>query len=586
MSFARRLGHSVLSRLEMKRLAVAVAIFSLFGCSGDDDLGKDAGQDVVVVDPTTPDAANDAADATLDVASDVTDASDASDAPILTNPTSIEIQAVRVAAETALDGGVANLPIDDATVTYVKALVGNDPAGFFVQAELTGPAIFVAVDPQTLTPSPTPGDQVSFVVTGAHVVSGAHSVTAITTFTRSAQNIALAPLLQDVSGAADVVSNIDGYESEYVTFGATVKSRFQPADTGFVEAQVETTALTGNQALNLRLRVPSGVKTAIGVDNDCTVTLVGIMDRLGGVAQPSGWVAGDFTNTLCNPPKVKTASASSVTSIVVTFDRDIDGASLASNGSQFTFDNGLTASAAQLTSSAQITVTTASQTQNTTYHVTVDSSLTDVLGKGIDTNANQATFTSFNTVAALQLNELNPEHHGQPQSRRAARAHVGQHQRHHARARHREQDRSRDDAEPRGHARRFHRRAFGRDHRVHRDDDEGRLHRHELLLGRVGRQRRHDRHHVFGPRDRRARAEQRRDSRHRAVLSRHRSRVVFRRRDVDSRSRRVAARGLQRQSVQHEHAGGDGVRFVGKLRLVSDGQQRRAQSERRHELRG
>jgi hypothetical protein len=392
----------------MKRLAVAVAIFSLFGCSGDDDLGKDAGQDVVVVDSTTPDAANDAADATRDVASDVTDASDASDAPILTNPTSIEIQAVRVAAETALDGGVANLPIDDATVTYVKALVGNDPAGFFVQAELTGPAIFVAVDPQTLTPSPTPGDQVSFVVTGAHVVSGAHSVTAITTFTRSAQNIALAPLLQDVSGAADVVSNIDGYESEYVTFGATVKSRFQPADTGFVEAQVETTALTGNQALNLRLRVPSGVKTAIGVDNDCTVTLVGIMDRLGGVAQPSGWVAGDFTNTLCNPPKVKTASASSVTSIVVTFDRDINGASLASNGSQFTFDNGLTASAAQLTSSAQITVTTASQTQNTTYHVTVDSSLTDVLGKGIDTNANQATFTSFNTVAALQLNELNP----------------------------------------------------------------------------------------------------------------------------------------------------------------------------------
>ncbi len=390
----------------MKRLAALAFVF-LVGCSGDDDLIKDSGQDAVIEAPSS-DAASDTETSAPSDASDASDANDASDAPVLTNPTSIEIQAVRVAASQTTDGGIASLPIDNAIVTYTKTLVGNDPAGFFVQAELTGPAIFVAVDPQTLTPVPTPGDQVSFVVTGAQVASGFHEATAIASFTRSAQNIPLEPLLQDVSNATDLVSNVDGYESEYVTFVATVKSAFQNADSGFVEAQVESGALKGNQALNLRLRMPQSVKTAVGVDNDCTVTLVGVMDRFGGVAQPSGYVASDFASVACNPPKVKVATATSTTSVVVTFDRDINAASLVASGSQFTFDGGLTATAAALTASAQVTVTTSAQTQNTSYNVTVDSSLTDVLGKGIATNANDAAFTSFNTVATLQLNEINP----------------------------------------------------------------------------------------------------------------------------------------------------------------------------------
>lgn len=93
----------------------------------------------------------------------------------------------------------------------------------------------------------------------------------------------------------------------------------------------------------------------------------------------------------------------------MSFDRDLAGASVAADGSQFTFDNGLLANGASLTASNQVTVTTTSpQAPGTTYTVSVAPSLLDVLGKGIDPNGNQATFVAYGTPATVQLNELNP----------------------------------------------------------------------------------------------------------------------------------------------------------------------------------
>ena len=306
------------------------------------------------------------------------------------------------------DAGALSMPINDAIVTYVTPATGNDPAGFFIEAEQKGPAIFVAVDPQTLAPVPVPGDQVSFTVTSAAVVSGVHEVTALTGFTRTAQNVSLAALLRDVGSATDLVTNLAAYESEYVTLVASVKTSFAASGAGFVAAQIETTGLTGNAALNLRLRTPQATKTALAVDVSCNVTLVGVMWRFGGVAMPAGWFTADFSSLTCAPPKVKSALATSDNSVVVTFDRDIDGTSLASDGSQFTFDQGLTSSAASQSATNQITVATSTQAQNTTYKVTVASSLLDILAKGIDSNANFASFSSFSSVGTLQLNEVNP----------------------------------------------------------------------------------------------------------------------------------------------------------------------------------
>lgn len=406
MHFGSRWGNLTFVAALQKSLALGFLAFAI--ACGDGGDGKDAGPDVGVSDAP----ADGPADATIDASDAGSDAPvDAPvDAPSDANlsPTSKQILAVRNAASASQDAGALALPIDGATVTYVKPLVGSEPAGFFVQAEQTGPAIFVAVDPSTLSPAPVAGDEVSFTVTGATNVTGLREVTSLTSFTRTAQNIPLSPLLQDVSSATNLVSNVDGYESEYVTLGATVKSTFGTVQTGFAQAQIETTGLTGNAALNLRMRTPQTVKTSLGVSNGCTVTLTGIMMRLGGVAQPSGWISGDFTSLACNAPKVQSALATSDTSLVVTFDRDLDGSSLVADGSQLTFDNGLVASAATVAASNQINVTTASQGMNQSYTVTVASSLKDTLGKGVDGAANTAKFTSFNSVATLQLNELNP----------------------------------------------------------------------------------------------------------------------------------------------------------------------------------
>jgi hypothetical protein len=52
---------------------------------------------------------------------------------------SAQVAAARIAPD-----GPASLQVDKVIITYVKPLIGNDPAGFFVQASKAGPALFVA----------------------------------------------------------------------------------------------------------------------------------------------------------------------------------------------------------------------------------------------------------------------------------------------------------------------------------------------------------------------------------------------------------------------------------------------------------
>ena len=67
-----------------------------------------------------------------------------------------QIQAVKNAADHAgVDGGVIDLPLADVIVTYLRpTTIGTDVAGFFVQEHMAGPAIFVGIDPATLSPAP------------------------------------------------------------------------------------------------------------------------------------------------------------------------------------------------------------------------------------------------------------------------------------------------------------------------------------------------------------------------------------------------------------------------------------------------
>nr|WP_240360163.1 Ig-like domain-containing protein [Pyxidicoccus caerfyrddinensis] len=124
-------------------------------------------------------------------------------------------------------------------------------------------------------------------------------------------------------------------------------------------------------------------------------------------AQPSAFSASDLTVSNCPGPKLVSASAKSLTEVVLTFDRSISATSITNAATQFTFTGGLTSSAAQVTG-RQVTLTTSAQTPGTSYTVTVASSVTDRAGTPVVGANNTATFKGYRTLAVLRINEVQP----------------------------------------------------------------------------------------------------------------------------------------------------------------------------------
>lgn len=383
----------------MRRIAVLVLVpmLVLIGC-GDDDRrpGGDSGVDSGMGDGGGMDGGDmDAGDVDAgDVDAGDMDAGDvdagdmdAGDMDAGMTP-SEQIAAVRAAAP-----GPVDLEVAMVLVTYVKPEVGTEPAGFFVQAEMTGPALYVAVDPATLTPAPMVGDAVSFRVTNVADSSGQWRATVIADWMVLSSGNDVTALVQDLSAATDIVSALGSYESELVTVTGTIAADFTAAGTGHVAANIDTAGVMASS--DLRLRVPTTVQSTLGLELGCTFTATAPLWRFNAVAQVSAWVDADLTAVTCAAPGVIGAVATSATEVVVTFSRDLDAASVMADGSQFTFDMGLTASAASVTSARQVTLTTSAQTAGTTYTVTVASTVTDVLGTGVDAAMNTAMFAGY-----------------------------------------------------------------------------------------------------------------------------------------------------------------------------------------------
>lgn len=106
--------------------------------------------------------------------------------------------------------------------------------------------------------------------------------------------------------------------------------------------------------------------------------------------------------TLCaggTPPAAEllviNATATSATTVVITFSADIDSSSVVADGSQFLFSGGLMATGVALIDGAEITVTTMLQVPDAGYTVTVDSSVKDTLGNGVSTGSNSAAFLGW-----------------------------------------------------------------------------------------------------------------------------------------------------------------------------------------------
>ena len=311
----------------------------------------------------------------------------------------------QIAAVRAATDGAVNLAVMTVLVTYVAPAVGNDPAGVFVQADQMGPALFLAVDPTTLGSGATVGQNVSFLVTMKATQDGQPRATAITGWMVNSTGNALTGLVQDLGAATDVVTALDAYDSELVTLTGTINGAFASSSTAHVAAELDTAGVTGNPALKLRL--PTTVRAALDIASACVVKVGPTpLWRFTTSAEPSGWVAVDVTVMSCPAPKLTLAAATAATSVVVTFDRLIDPASVNANGSQFSFDMGLTATAATVSGNT-VTVTTGAQT-SVPYTLTVAATVKDTYGKPVDSTANSMMFVGFSTPAVLLINEVNP----------------------------------------------------------------------------------------------------------------------------------------------------------------------------------
>jgi hypothetical protein len=299
------------------------------------------------------------------------------------------------------DGAGLSLPIEGALVTYIKTVQGMDPAGFFLQAEQTGPAIFVAVDPATLNPVVNVGDELELTVTEVTTVAGLKMVTAVTGVSELSTGNSITPLVTDVSNANDLVTNLSGYESRVISLTADIDANFVNASFPQVAAEISTMGLDDP---NLRLRMPETVRAAFDLEVGCSVTLdYGVMWRFNAVAQPSTVDAADLSVVLCPAPTVVSAAPTSGTTVVVSFSRLLDPASV--QAADFTFNNGLTAQAVSV-SGKDVTITTSMQTGGTTYTVTAQN-LTDVLGSNV-VAPNTAMFNGFVTIAQMVFNEISP----------------------------------------------------------------------------------------------------------------------------------------------------------------------------------
>jgi hypothetical protein len=274
-----------------------------------------------------------------------------------------------------------------------------------VQGIPQGPALFV-VDPGGLNPTPTVGDRVTFTVETMGTASdGVLRATTVSNYSRMSLANNLTPLVQDLSQTEPL--DAEDYESELIRLQASVSGPFEFAGSGYQSAQVTTPHIpTPSNAL--RVRVPTDVVSSLDLVNTCVLTLNRVpMWRFGTTAQPSMWSKADLdlTGTSCPLPKVVGAAATSLTTVVVSFDRNIDGTTVSSNGIQFSF-NGLTATSPTTASGRQVTVTTSTQTGGQAYTVTVDTSVKDNLGAGLNDAFRTASFTGYTPEGRLVINEI------------------------------------------------------------------------------------------------------------------------------------------------------------------------------------
>lgn len=321
-----------------------------------------------------------------------------------TPDTAAQLTAVRSAAD--LGPGAISLPVQGALVTFLKPAVAgagaSDPAGFFVQAGASGPALFVAVDPASLPVAV--GDLVSFTVTSVARNNQVRVAGSISGFTKQSSGNPVSGLAQNVTATDfSLAAAIDAHESELISLSGALTGDLAASGAGYQAAALTTSGNTS--ATSMKLRLPNALADSEGLGTGCSVQLTATpLWRQGTEVNPSAWSSSQLAGSSCPAPRLLSASALSSTSVRAQFDRPMNPFSVTASNLTIA---GLTVSAVSGTGTTW-TLTTDAQGSGASYTLTASTSVADVRGTPINASMRTAPFTGFVTASGggVVINEV------------------------------------------------------------------------------------------------------------------------------------------------------------------------------------
>jgi len=307
-----------------------------------------------------------------------------------------------IAAALAAPWGPVYIPINQVLVTYVKAPLGFEPEGFFVQGDLYGPAMFVGMSPRFAGVQLAAGDRVSFRVYemgGLYEPSIALAVGELVVHSRGND---VSALVMDVSTAFDLTSDTRSYVAEMVRADLLVQGDFYDDGNGLRIAQVATETISGDWALVVRLPLP--LLQQVGLEIGCSFRVDGVpLWRYWSEAIFPVQNLSELHDVSCPQPQIRTATADTNTSVQLELSRNLDPATVQADGSQFTIDD-LQVTAAAL-DGRFVTLTTTPQTPGQFYTVEVATGVRDIFGASV-TSSSTSTFEGAAPRARVRINEL------------------------------------------------------------------------------------------------------------------------------------------------------------------------------------
>ncbi|WP_338865428.1 chitobiase/beta-hexosaminidase C-terminal domain-containing protein [Myxococcus stipitatus] len=320
---------------------------------------------------------------------------------------SAQIAAVRASSPSPAEPKL----IDGAFITFVKPAVGTtqpEPEGFFLQAETSGPALFVEVPLASLNPVPVGGERVRVQVNRLNRYWVYRAGIDAASFTVLGTGYSMKALAQDVSHVA-LPTSISVYDSELVTLYGTLAGSYSSdgAGTGFSSIRLETAGVpTSSGDYRLLFRLPE-LEQSPELTPGCQVLLTSPLWSYGSYAQPTLWKWEQMESVACASPRVVFAQALSEGQVQVRFDRRLDASTLDASGAQFSIA-GLSVTGAVIQGTSEVRLQTSAQVPRGQYEVTVSDSLKDRLGARVQAPFNTFRFRGHATPARLRISEVDP----------------------------------------------------------------------------------------------------------------------------------------------------------------------------------